>query len=634
MQRYEVARECETEPGAARLGREERCRDAVAHRFGDSATAVLEVDRDGGRSLAVADLDAVLETQVGTDRQHTLAAGHRFERIAAEVQEHLDQAVAIGEELGNRRVEAALDLAARAERVDREQVEYVIEQAVQVDRRQADLADTAEDEEVVEQRRDAIHFAHDQLRGRAVAVACGPPLQDLGGAADSTQRVAHFVGDARSDLTERGDARALALDFAQRRAERQVAQPDDGAVDRARRIDQRRHGRVDQQVALEATRHADFVLDAGVAIREHRSHRLRKAARAGELFDRPPRYRLGRGLEDPAGLGIQALDATIRIDDHHAVEERIEHTAEVGGHRNASVLSTVAAGSRCVDRLCWLLRAPKFRRSASLRALLAEEIAITLSLGPIPVLHQFARSHYNEKARWGLDWKGIAHRRETHLPGPHMVSIRKLSGQSATPVLCLDGAVVAGSAAILEALETRFPERPLYPADPALRERALAIQRDFDAEVGVASRAAVFSVLLEEPGYLCTTFAGHRARPIQLAYRATLPLLKPVIAKANGVTGAAAVERAFARTRAALDFVERQVGASGYLVGDAFSIADLCCASLLAVVVDIDHPDMMRPRPRPARLEALLEHFAAHPTAAWVREQYARNRPPRCAVPG
>ena len=250
------------------------------------------------------------------------------------------------------------------------------------------------------------------------------------------------------------------------------------------------------------------------------------------------------------------------------------------------------------------------------------------------VLHQFSSSHYNEKARWGLDWKRVPHRRETYLPGPHAPQIKRLSGQNATPVLCLDGRVIAGSAAILDALEECFPERPLYPADPVLRARALAIQRDFDAEVGVAARTAVFSVLLEEPDYLCAHFAAHKSAPLRALYRATLPVLKPVIAKANGVTDAAAIERAFARTRQALDFVAQEVGPSGYLVGDAFSIADLCCASLLAILVDPQHPDMQHPKPMPARIEAFLGQFASHPAAAWVLEQYARNRPPSCAVVG
>jgi glutathione S-transferase len=88
---------------------------------------------------------------------------------------------------------------------------------------------------------------------------------------------------------------------------------------------------------------------------------------------------------------------------------------------------------------------------------------------PHVVLHQFASSHFNEKARWALDWKGIPHRRRTHLPGPHAPALQRLSGQRATPVLVIDGDVIAGSAAILAALDARFPERPLLPADATLR---------------------------------------------------------------------------------------------------------------------------------------------------------------------
>jgi glutathione S-transferase len=129
---------------------------------------------------------------------------------------------------------------------------------------------------------------------------------------------------------------------------------------------------------------------------------------------------------------------------------------------------------------------------------------------PTVVLHQFPYSHYNEKARWGLDWKGVPHVRRSHLPGPHALAIKRLSGQTATPVLVIDGEVIAGSARILDALERRHPERPLYPADPALRRRALEIQERFDREVGPAARTVLFSALIEEPDYLCAVFAGHR----------------------------------------------------------------------------------------------------------------------------
>jgi hypothetical protein len=42
--------------------------------------------------------------------------------------------------------------------------------------------------------------------------------------------------------------------------------------------------------------------------------------------------------------------------------------------------------------------------------------------------------------------------------------------------------------------------------------------------------------------------------------------------------------------------------------------------------------DMRRPRPIPARVEALLARFAKHPALAWAEEQYRRERPPSAAV--
>ena len=82
-------------------------------------------------------------------------------------------------------------------------------------------------------------------------------------------------------------------------------------------------------------------------------------------------------------------------------------------------------------------------------------------------LIQFRYSHYNEKARWALDFKGLPHRRTSLLPGPHMGKVKKLTGQTSTPVLRLGGRYVAGSAAIIAALEQAHPEPALYPAELA-----------------------------------------------------------------------------------------------------------------------------------------------------------------------
>jgi len=251
---------------------------------------------------------------------------------------------------------------------------------------------------------------------------------------------------------------------------------------------------------------------------------------------------------------------------------------------------------------------------------------------PRVVLHQFPASHFNEKARWALDWKGIAHRRVSYLPGPHLPQIRRLSGQSQTPVLVLDGEAIPGSARILAALDERFPERPLLPADPAERERALSLEARFDAEVGPAVRTAVFSVLIDEEDHLVATFGAPKPAPVRWLYRRFLPLAKGLIAKANDATDPDDVERSFEQARQALDFVAEQSRATGVLVGNRFGLADLCCAALLAPLVDPKHPDMAKPRPIPARIEAFLERWASHPGAQWVLAQYARNRPPSCEV--
>jgi len=54
---------------------------------------------------------------------------------------------------------------------------------------------------------------------------------------------------------------------------------------------------------------------------------------------------------------------------------------------------------------------------------------------PTPELFQFKVSHFNEKARWALDYKGIEHLRHSLVPGPHKVRMKRVSGQEQVPVL-------------------------------------------------------------------------------------------------------------------------------------------------------------------------------------------------------
>src|SRR5213078_4731800 len=101
-----------------------------------------------------------------------------------------------------------------------------------------------------------------------------------------------------------------------------------------------------------------------------------------------------------------------------------------------------------------------------------------------PVLWQIQHSHYNEKVRWALDYKRIPHTRRSMLPGVHRVITKRLAGILTSPVLTIDGKGIGDSSAILQALEKRWPEPPLMPADESQRQRALELEDYFDEELG------------------------------------------------------------------------------------------------------------------------------------------------------
>src|SRR5215218_11350574 len=113
-----------------------------------------------------------------------------------------------------------------------------------------------------------------------------------------------------------------------------------------------------------------------------------------------------------------------------------------------------------------------------------------------PVLWHLKVSNYNEKARWALDYKRVPHVRRALTAGEHRRVARKLTGGSTFPVLVLDGKAIGDSTRIIEELERRYPDPPLYPSDPVARRRALALEEFFDEGLGPYVRLAVLDRML------------------------------------------------------------------------------------------------------------------------------------------
>ena len=249
-----------------------------------------------------------------------------------------------------------------------------------------------------------------------------------------------------------------------------------------------------------------------------------------------------------------------------------------------------------------------------------------------PILWQLQISHYNEKVRWALDYKRIPHVRRSLLPGWHAVKARRLTGEiETTPVLTLDGRAIGDSTDILAALEERWPQPPLYPEDEAQRRRALELEDFFDEELGPHLRRAVYHELLPYPELTVPLFANGQRPWVRVLLRVTFPVLRIGMRQSMNIQPKAA-EASREKTVAAMDRLEAEIGPSGYLVGDSFSVADLTAAALFYPVArppEFPYPSITDP-PEPAA--EFIDELLERPGGQWVKEIYRRHRNAQPAV--
>jgi glutathione S-transferase len=242
-----------------------------------------------------------------------------------------------------------------------------------------------------------------------------------------------------------------------------------------------------------------------------------------------------------------------------------------------------------------------------------------------PELWQFTGSHFNEKARWALDYKRVPHLRHSLIPGFHVPVVRRMTGKTHVPVLKLDGKAISDSSRIIEALEQAYPEHPLYPADPAERRRALEMEDYFDEELGPYIRRWIFHVILPYPKFVRAAFVSHASAAAQLAQRAMSPLIGVIMRRQMDINPAAA-EVARNKTMAAMDRLERELQPSGFLVGDRFTVADLTAAALLSPLVRPPEFPYKTPAPVPEPLAKIRDSFSTHPAFRWTLQTYRQHR--------
>jgi glutathione S-transferase len=217
-------------------------------------------------------------------------------------------------------------------------------------------------------------------------------------------------------------------------------------------------------------------------------------------------------------------------------------------------------------------------------------------LGPPMRLVTIAFSHYNEKARWGLDRFGVRYREVRCMPLMHFPAVmwatRLRGGRSdrastrwSTPVLVTDdGQRLCDSAEIVRWASDRFgtPDTTLYPAEH--RGEIEALEQQLHDQVGPHTRRYVYWHVLRTPAALAELARRNVGRVQAAAFVTTLPLVRGALRRALGIEERRA-EASLARIREQMAALDEQLGARPYLVGDRFTAADLTAACMLAPVL-------------------------------------------------
>src|SRR6266851_190406 len=248
-----------------------------------------------------------------------------------------------------------------------------------------------------------------------------------------------------------------------------------------------------------------------------------------------------------------------------------------------------------------------------------------------PLLWHIPLSHVSEKARWALDYKRIAHHRQVLGPD-YLIRAWRATGHGTLPILFLDGRAIGDSTHIIAALEERYPESPLYPGDAAALHRALALEDYFDEQLGPALRAAIVTPLFRhDPDVALRVLTTGMP---DKAYQTLRPLgrIFPAYYRFRHKIRDAKLEADRGTVNAALDRIDQERQGRAYLVGDAFTVADLTAAAMLGPV--LQPPEMQYPLR--VELPPYLQDYRAallhHPATQWAADIYRLHRGGSAAV--
>ncbi len=255
-----------------------------------------------------------------------------------------------------------------------------------------------------------------------------------------------------------------------------------------------------------------------------------------------------------------------------------------------------------------------------------------------------AFSHYNEKARWGLDRFGVDYEDRSYLPMLHFFGVmgatrlrggrsEKNSTRWSTPLLLTDdGTRIHDSSAIVRYASDRFgtEQTSLYPAEHAAQIEQ--IEQRVGEHLGPHTRRIAYYYLLADPKRLAWLMRSNTGRVQYGIYAALSPVFRQALRRGLGVSRPA-MEASRERVWAEVEAFSDQLGDRPYLLGDRFTAADIAVSCMLAPMLAPSPEEgysarLPSPDDRPAELAPFIEEVRDSPIGRHALRMFAGERRP------
>jgi glutathione S-transferase len=216
-------------------------------------------------------------------------------------------------------------------------------------------------------------------------------------------------------------------------------------------------------------------------------------------------------------------------------------------------------------------------------------------------------SPWSERARWAFAFKGLPYEKENYEPGIDEEKIKKLTGQALVPVLITDRKVIPDSTAILEWLEDTRPEPALLPRSERDRAQVTLWEELMIGVLGPHARTLIIGRELRindpEAQRSGKYFAEKYGHSPYMEEQAKLTLRRVLLSLKQTLSG-------------------RQ-----YLVGDAFTRADLTAAAMLMLLRPAPEEFFVFPQQvRRIYMDPLADDPAFSAIFAWRDQMYKKHR--------